>query len=107
MDTRSPSARLYRLINTSSRSQPKVCHSVPYRLEVPIHIDVYSTPQHNHTRENLPGASAPPLVYLFLGESYCTPMLFEPFIGTLHAALGKRLPGPPSDLPCPFVPVVG
>ena len=24
---------------------------------------------------------------------------FEPFIGTLHIALGKRLPGPPSDWP--------
>ena len=27
--------------------------------------------------------------------------LFEPFIGTLHIALGRRLLGPPSDWPAP------
>ena len=43
-------------LHTSSRST-EVPHSVPWRLEEPTHLGV--SPHHNHTRENLPGATAP------------------------------------------------
>ena len=57
VDTRSPSSRLYRLITHKF----KVTRGTSLRSVKSRGTDLTSvcTPHHNHTRENLPGGSAP------------------------------------------------